>query len=262
MPTAAADVLAGTDPRDAATRGAASRMVDYTRPRCRFGAARIGVVRANFGATVSAVVERALRVLEAQGAILVDPVELPNAGRYGQSELEVLLYELKADLAAYFAEFAPGSKIRTLQDLIDLNERERGREMPHFGQEYFLRAQAKGGLDSREYLDALANNHRYARAEGIDQALREHRLDALVAPTTGPAWLTDFIKGDASGWHATRGGGRYPHIMVPAGFVHGLPRAFRSSAGAGNPCRYAWPRLRQASWQRRAPAFARTVNPE
>ncbi|MBP8295761.1 MAG: amidase [Burkholderiales bacterium] len=263
--------LAGSDPRDDATRGAASRMVDYTRHLDADGlrGARIGVVRANFGGRndlVSAVVDEALKVLQSRGAILIDPVELPNAGKYGQSELDVLLYELKADLAAYFAEFAPGSALRTLQDVIDFNERERAREMPHFGQEYFLRAQAKGGLDSKEYLDALANNHRYARAEGIDQALREHRLDALVAPTTGPAWLTDFIKGDASGGGFTQPAAvaGYPHITVPAGFVHGLPAGISFVGGAWSEptlirLAYAY---EQASRQRRAPAFARTVNPE
>jgi amidase len=263
--------MAGSDARDEATHEAAGRAVDYTMFLDADGlrGARIGVVRANFGGRndlVSAVVEDALKVLKAQGAILIDPVELPNAGKYGPSELEVLLYELKADLAAYFAEFAPGSDIRTLKDVIEFNERERAREMPYFGQEYFLRAQAKGGLDSKEYLDALANNHRYARAEGIDQVLKEHQLDALVAPSTGPAWLTDFYKGDASGGGFTSPAAvaGYPHITVPAGFVHGLPAGMSFVGGAWSEptlirLAYAY---EQASNQRRAPTFAKSVNPK
>ena len=263
--------MAGTDPRDDATREANARAVDYTRHLARNGlaGARIGVVRANFGGRndlVSAVVERALPVLKAAGAILIDPVELPNVAKYAQSELEVLLYELKVDLAAYLSEFAPGSPIRSLKDLIDFNERERDREMPYFGQELFLRADAKGDLDSKEYLDALANNHRYARAEGIDQVLNEHRLDALVAPTTGPAWLTDFYKGDSSGggFSSPAAVAGYPHITVPAGFVHGLPAAISFVGTAWSEATlirlaYAY---EQASRQRRSPTFAKSVNPK
>jgi amidase len=137
--------------------------------------------------------------------------------------------------------------------------------MPYFGQELFLRAEAKGGLDSKEYLDALANNRRYARAEGIDQVLKEHQLDALVAPTTGPAWLTDFYKGDASGGSFTSPAAvaGYPHITVPAGFVHGLPAGMSLVGGAWSEpvvirLAYAY---EQASKQRRAPTFPGSVNP-
>ncbi len=141
--------MAGSDARDIATREAATRAIDYTQFLDADGlkGARIGVVRANFGGRndlASAVVDDALTVLRAKGAILIDPVEVPNAGKYGQTELEVLLYELKVGMAAYLAEFAPGSTIKTLKDLIDFNEQHRDREMPYFGQEYFLRAEAKG----------------------------------------------------------------------------------------------------------------------
>ena len=262
--------IAGTDARDEATRDAAAKAVDYTTHLDVDGlsGARLGVVRANFGGRndlVSTVVEQALLMLQARGATLID-VELPNVAKYGQTELEVLLYELKADLPGYLAEFAPGSPIRTLKDLIGFNERERTREMPFFGQELFLRAEAKGGLDSKEYLDALANNHRYARAEGIDQVLNAHRLDALVAPTTGPAWLTDFYKGDASGGGFTSPAAvaGYPHVTVPAGFVHGLPAAISFVGTAWSEATlirlaYAY---EQASRQRRPPTFAKSVNPK
>jgi amidase len=261
--------LAGVDAHDDATKEAAGKAVDFARFLDRDGlkGARIGVVRANFGGRnelVSAVIEEALKTLALQGATLID-VELPNASKYGTTEREVLLYELKADMAKYLAEFAPGSPHKTLKDLIAFNERERAHEMPHFGQELFLLAEAKGGLDSKEYLDALANNHRYARAEGIDQVLKEHRLDALVAPSGGLPWLTDFYKGDYGGGGFTQPAAvaGYPHITVPAGFVQGLPAGISFVGTAWSEpvlirLAYAY---EQASRKRRAPTFAKSVNP-
>lgn len=262
--------MTGSDTRDAATRAAPAGILDYTKFLDADGlqGARIGVVRANFGGRndlASAVVEGALAVLRAKGAILIDPVDVPNAGKYGQTELDVLLYELKAGMAAYLAEFAPGSAIKSLKDLIDFNEQHRNREMVFFGQEYFLRAEAKGGLDSQEYVDALANNLRYARAEGLDQVLKEHRLDALVAPSGPPASLTDFIRGDPGGVSFTSPAAvaGYPHITVPAGFVHGLPVGMSFVSTAWSEARliqlaYAY---EQASMTRRGPTFAKTLNP-
>jgi amidase len=262
-------VLAGSDPNDPATADADAHATSYADHLDGGGlnGMRLGVVRANFGGRndlVSAVVERALGVLKDWGATLVDPVEVPNVAKYGPTELEVLLYELKADMAKYLAEFAAGGPHRTLADLIAFNEREKKREMPYFGQELFLRSQAKGGLDAREYLDALANNQRYSRAEGIDRALDQHRLDALVAPSGGLAWLTDLYKGDYSGGGFTSPAAvaGYPHITVPCGFVNGLPCGI-SFVGA------AWSEAKliriasayeHASHARRAPTYAKTAN--
>jgi len=120
-------------------------------------------------------------------------------GKYNQTELEVLLYELKADLAAYLAEYAPGSPVKTLADVIAFNEKQKKKEMPYFGQEHSSRPRRKAAWTRRSILDALANNLKLSRAEGIDKVLADNNLDALVAPTGQPAWLTDFIKGDASG---------------------------------------------------------------
>ncbi|MEP6702261.1 MAG: amidase [Betaproteobacteria bacterium] len=262
-------VLAGADSQDDATREANEKLADYSKALDRDGlkGARIGVVRANFGGRnelVSAVIEDALKVLQAQGATLID-VELPNADKYRQTELEVLLYELKADMAKYLAEFAPNANVRTLKDLISFNEREKLREMPYFGQELFTRSEAKGGLDSKEYLDALANNHRYSRTEGIDQVLQAHQLDALVAPSGGLPWLTDFYKGDygGGGFTSPAAVAGYPHITVPAGFVHGLPAGISFVGTAWSESKlirlaYAY---EQASRQRRAPTFAKSANP-
>ncbi len=261
--------MAGSDARDEATRDADARKQDYQKFLDADGlrGARIGVVRAIFGGRndlAAAVVEEALKVLQAKGAILIDPIEVPNAGKYGQSELEVLLYELKADMQAYLTEFAPGSSFKTLRDLIDFNEHHSDREMPFFAQEYFLRADAKGGLDSKEYLDALANNHRYSRAEGLDQVFKVFQLDALVAPSGPPASLTDFIRGDPGGTSFTSPAAvaGYPHITVPAGFVRGLPVGMSFVGPAWSEAilirlAYAY---EQASKQRCSPTFAKSLS--
>lgn len=261
--------MAGADAKDAATLDPLMKALDYSKFLDANGlaGARIGVVRGNFGGRndlVSAVIEEALKVLAAKGAILVDPVEVPNTAKYAQTEYEVLLYELKADLAAYLAEFAPNASVKSLKDIIDFNEKNRSRELPFFGQEHFLRAEAKGGLDSKEYLDALANNLLYSRAEGIDKVMKEHKLDALVAPSGGPAWLTDFIKGDASGGGFTSPAAvaGYPHVTVPAGNVFGLPCGISFVGAAWSEptlIRLAYA-FEQATQHRRAPTFARSLN--
>ncbi len=261
--------IAGADPRDEATKEAAAHAADYTKSldRNALQGARLGVVRSQFAGRndlVAAQIEKALAVLKAQGATLVDIPELPNAGKYQQSEFEVLLYELKADMAAYLSEYAPGAKVKTLADLIAFNEAHKAKEMPYFGQEHFLKAQEKGGLDSKEYLDALAANHKLARTEGIDKALADNQLDALIAPTGAPAWLTDFIKGDFSGGSFAQPAAvaGYPHITVPAGFVHGLPCGLSFVGPAWSEAKligYAYA-FEQATHHRKAPAFTKSVN--
>lgn len=262
--------MAGTDARDPATAPADQHKADYTRFLAKDGlkGKRIGVVRAQLAASndqVAALVEAQMTLLAAQGATLVDVAEVPNAAKYGDSELTVLLYELKAGMAAYLADYGPQAPIKNLADIIAFNEKHRAQEMPFFGQEHFIQAQAKGGLDSQEYRDALANNHRYARAEGLDQVLKEHQLDALVAPTGGPAWLTDVINGDAPGSSFTSPAAvaGYPHITVPCGMVHGLPigLSFVGTAWSEGPLvgmAYAY---EQASLQRRPPTYAKSLNP-
>jgi len=259
--------LAGPDEADAATREGAGRAEDYTKYLDADGlrGARIGVARNFFGANdrIDAEIEKALKVLAARGAVLVDPVEIPNTDKYRETELDVLLYEFKADLEAYLAAYAPAAKIRTMADVIAFNREHAAREMPYFGQEFLERANAKGGLDSKEYLDALAINRRYSREEGIDKVLREHRLDALVAPTGGVAWLTDFVNGDHAGASissppAVAG---YPHITVPAGFVRGLPVGLSFVGGAwseGLLIKYAYA-FEQATKLRRPPTYPRSV---
>lgn len=263
--------MAGSDSRDPATAKADAMKSDFTQalnPKGLQGK-RLGVVRGQWTATgelVSQALESQLAVLKAQGAVLIEIPEVPNSTKYGDSELTVLLYELKAGLNAYLAEYAAHGKVKTLADVIAYNDAHRNIEQAYFGQEHFVNAQSKGGLDSKEYLDALANNHRYARAEGIDLALKQHQLDALIAPTGGTAWLTDFINGDAYGASFTSPAAvaGYPHITVPAGMVRGLPvglsfvgTAWTDAALIGMAYAYE-----QASLNRRPPTFAATVNPK
>jgi amidase len=261
-------VLAATDSRDIATADASIKRVDYTQHLKRDGlkGKRLGVIRSQFGGRndlASAVVEQALLTLKEQGATLVDLPELPNANRYGQTEYDVLLFEFKDGLTKYLKEFAPTSSLKSLADIIAFNEKHRDTVMPFFAQEHVVRANAKGDLTTKEYLDALANNHKFSRVEGIDKALRENNLDALVAPTGAPAWLTDFLRGDNSGggFSSPAAVAGYPHITVPAGFVQGLPCGISFVGTAWSEptlfeIAYAY---EQASRKRRAPTYQRTL---
>jgi amidase len=163
--------------------------------------------------------------MKRQGAEIVDPVVIESQGKFDGSEMEVLLYELKADMNSYLAALGPSAPVKSLKEIIEFNERNREKEMPFFGQDLFIKAEAKGPLTDKAYLDALEKNHRLARTEGIDAVMDKNRLDALVAPTAGPAWLTDLVNGD----HDTGGSSSlaavagYPNIQVPLGFVFGLP---------------------------------------
>jgi amidase len=188
---------------------------------------RIGVLRQFFGfdRRVDAAMEAAIATLKAQGAEIVDPVELPNFRQYGAQEFTVLLYEFKHGLERYLAERAPGAPVRTLADVIAFNQREAARVMPWFGQETAEAANAKGDLTEAEYTQALADAKRMAGVEGIDAALAAHKLDALLAPSNGPAWTVDWVNGDHFGGGSSQPAAvaGYPNVTVPAGFVHGLP---------------------------------------
>ncbi len=228
--------------------------------------ARIGVARNFFGFHdgVDAVMNNALALMRKAGATLVDPADLPNMDKLGDPELLVLLHELKADLDAYLQQ--RGAGVRSLEEVIAYNERHRVREMPYFGQDLFIKAQAKGPLSSSEYIEALATCKRIARSEGIDAVMDRERLDAIVAPTDSPAWLTDLVLGDhaigtSSSAAAVAG---YPSITVPAGFVSGLPVGISFFGRAWSEptlldIAYAF---EQESRARRPPAFAATTGPE
>ncbi len=222
--------LVGIDPADAATNGNQARSgLDYTTfldPGGLSGS-RIGVARQYFGfhPGVDATLEEALAEMKRQGAELIDPVELATSGQFGDAEYTVLLYEFKADINRYLSDLGGSCGIHNLEDLIRFNEDNADHEMPFFGQDIFHEAVSRGDLDSPEYIEALETCRRATRAEGIDAVMDQHRLDAIVAPTGGPAWTTDLINGDhflggSSSFAAVSG---YPNLTVPAGFVHGLP---------------------------------------
>jgi len=164
-------------------------------------------------------------VMKKQGATLVDPAKIDSITKIGENELTVLLYELKADLNAYLARIGPGAAVHTLGDVIEFNDRHREKEMPYFGQDMFLKAQAKGPLTEKEYLNALEKSRQLAAKEGIDAVIDQLKLDAFVAPTAGPAWITDLVNGDNSvgGSSTAAAVAGYPHITLPAGFIFGLP---------------------------------------
>jgi amidase len=165
--------------------------------------------------------------MKQMGAVLIDPVDVPNFNKLGKNEIEVLHHEFKNDLNKYLASRGPKTHVRTLEDVIKFNDEHKERVMPYFGQEHMLSAQSKGPLTSKQYLRALEKNHRLTRQEGIRLALTKHRLDALIVPSGGPAWMIDLVNGDAINWDmestsmpAVAG---YPHITVPAGYIFGLP---------------------------------------
>jgi amidase len=220
--------MAGSDPKDSATADGQGKVFpDYTKFLDPAGlkGARLGVVRKYFGFndSVDQLMDKLLDEMKRAGAEIVDPADIPTIGKFDDSELTVLTYELKADLAAYLAR--RGGPVKSLKDVIEFNDHNRDREMPYFGQDVFLKSEQKGPLSSKEYLDALAQNHQLSRAEGIDLVMDKFKLDALVAPTGGPAWLTDLITGDhvAGGSSSAAAVAGYPNINVTAGYLWGLP---------------------------------------
>ena len=234
--------LLGADPRDPITEpitendeGKGYR--DYTQFLDRDGmrGARIGVARNFFGFhdRVDAIMEGCIEEMERLGAVIVDPAEIKTAGDLGEPELELLLYEFKADLNAYLAD-RPELPLHSLQEIIAFNERNREKVMPYFGQELMIKAQEKGPLTDEAYREALELCRRLARTEGIDATLGEHELDAIVAPSGGPPWLTDWVNGDhfSGGSSAPAAVAGYPNVTVPAGYISGLPVGISFFAGA------------------------------
>jgi amidase len=260
--------MVGEDPRDAATRASARRHADYVKAldAGALEGARIGVARKRYfgySPATDRLIEAAIADMKAQGAAIIDPADIPTAAQLDDCEFEVLLYEFKADLNAYLKGLGASAKVHSLADLIAYNDREKAREMPFFGQEIFVMAQKKGPLTEAAYKRDLTTCRGRARALGIDAVLRKFKLDAIVAPSGSPAWLTDLINGDhflgASSTPAAVAG--YPSITVPAGAINGLPVGISFIGTAWSEPRlialaYAY---EQASKHRRPPSFAATV---
>jgi amidase len=223
-------IMAGPDPADAASVAAGNRFeADYSQFLNPDGlrGARLGIARRFFAgnARLDHFLDTCVATLRRAGAVIVDPAELPANEALGAAELEVLLYEFKADLNAYLSRLPQNFRVRSLADIIRFNETDASREMPYFDQELLHQAEAKGGLESSAYQAARATCLAATRAGGIDAVLSEHKLDAIVALTSGPAWLIDPVNGDTdgSGCSTPAAVAGYPHITVPAGLYRGLP---------------------------------------
>ena len=260
--------MTGIDPRDEATNASSGKSApDYTKFLDKDGlrGMRLGIARKHFGFNerVDKLMNDLIAEMKKLGAVLVDPADIPTTGKFDDSEFEVLLYEFKADLNTYLAGLGPAAPVRSLKDVIAFNEKNSAREMPYFGQDIMTKAEAKGPLTSKPYLAALRKNHLLTRAQGIDAVMKKNRLDALVAPTGGPPWPTDWINGDhfTGGYSSASAVAGYPHITVPAGYVFGLPVGISFFGGA-----YSEPKLikiayafEQATKVRRPPQFLSTA---
>jgi amidase len=262
--------MAGADPEDTATRRSTSKDYSSSLDVNGLRGARIGVMREKyFGNNVAAdrIAESAVAAMKAQGAVIVDPANLPTVDKFGDGEFEVLLYEFKADLNKYLTWLGPASPVHSLKDVIAFNIARKDEEMPFFGQELMEMAEKKGPLTSTKYKTTLARNRQLTRTLGIDAVMTQHRLDALVAPTGGTPWLTDHVNGDSFG----SGGAApssvaavagYPHITVPAGYFRGLPVGISFIGRAWSEptlikLAYAY---EQATKHRKPPTFAATAD--
>ncbi|MGZ8920686.1 MAG: amidase, partial [Limisphaerales bacterium] len=223
--------MTGIDPNDNVTAESREHSHrNYTQfldPKGLRGA-RIGVARQYFRSRnegVNQKLEAALQQLKDAGAELVDPPNLPSFSKIGDAEFQVMLFEFKDGIERYFATRAPECPLKNLGDLIAFNEKHADKELAHFGQETFLRAQEKGSLTDQTYLDALAKCRKLSREEGIDAAMDEHKLDAIVAPSGGPAHRTDLLWGnrDTGGSSSPAAVSGYPSITLPVGLISGLP---------------------------------------
>lgn len=262
--------MTGVDPRDSETQNSQGKFYpDYTTFLDLNGlqGARIGVARNYFGfdPVVDVIMEASLLALKELGAELVDPANIETEEKLGETEFEVLLYEFKADLNAYLANLGPEGPVHSMEDIIAFNQANQATVMPYFGQERFLKAQEKGPLTEEAYLKALETNHRLSRDEGIDAVMKAHNLDALVAPTAGPAWLIDWVNGDrysGGGCSSTPAVAGYPHITVPAGYIFGLPVGISFFGGAYQEAKlikYAYA-FEQATQVRKPPRLLPTVD--
>jgi amidase len=261
--------MTGIDTRDLDTAASDGKaLADYT-PFLDINGlkdARIGVARSYFGfdARVDQIVERSIASMKEKGAIIIDPVEIVAESKLGKSEGTVLLYEFKADLNAYLARLGSNAQVNSLEDIIRFNSENKAVVMPYFGQERMLKSQSKGTLEAPLYLAALERGRKLAR-ESIDNALLRYNLQAIIAPSGGPAWMIDLVTGDhysGGGYSSPSAVAGYPHITVPAGYIFGLPVGISFFAGAWQEptlIRLAYA-FEQASKVRQPPKYLPTVD--
>ncbi|MBK9926233.1 MAG: amidase [Anaerolineales bacterium] len=263
--------MTGIDSADPATKLSKKRALsNYAKSLDYDGlkGARIGVARNMAGSNpkIIKIFELCIDVMKKLGAVIIDPVTVPNFDKFSATELDVLHYEFKADLNKYLKSLGDEARVHSMEDVIRFNEENENRVMPYFGQEHMIAAQEKGSLREKKYTDALAKNLRLTRKEGIDAVIRKHKLDAIIVPSGGPAWVIDLANGDAINWDmestspaAVAG---YPHITVPAGFVFGLPVGISFFGKAWQDAeliKYAYA-FEQATQYRRQPRYLPTAN--
>ncbi len=262
--------LTGVDERDSATRSSRKRAFsNYAKYLDLDGlkGARIGVARNMTGTNsrILKIFEHCIEILKQLGAVIIDPANVPNFDKFGSTELEVLHYEFKADLNKYLKSLPATVRVHSMEDVIKFNEESGDHVMPYFGQEHMTIAQEKGPLSEAKYKAALTKNLLMTRKNGIDAALQKHKLDALIVPSGGPAWVIDLANGDAINWDmestspaAVAG---YPHITVPAGYVFGLPVGisfFSKAWQEPNLIKFAYA-FEQATQYRRQPRYLPTA---
>jgi amidase len=263
--------MTGADAADPATKSNRKRSVaNYAKFLDREGlkGARIGVARNMAGTNqrVLKVFEHCIEVLKHLQAVVIDPADVPNFDKFGKTEAEVLHYEFKADLNKYLKSVDGSARVHSMEDVIKFNEENSHKVMPYFGQEHMLTAQETRSLREKKYREALAKNLRLTRKEGIDAAMRKHKLDALIVPSGGPAWLIDLVDGDANNWDmestSAAAVAGYPHITVPAGYIFGLPVGISFFGQAWQEptlIKFAYA-FEQATQFRRQPRYLPTAN--
>ena len=252
--------IATPDAADPAGPASTGKVADYTAAlkADALKGKRFGVLRQamKYHPDVDAAMEKSIAALKAAGAVVED-VKMPTYEKWGDAEFEVLLYEFKDGLNTYLQ--ASGAPQRSLQALIAWNAAHASTAMPFFDQDIFEKAQAKGPLTDAAYVKARDSARRMAGRDGLLALLDASKLDAVIAPSTAPAWLTDHVLGDhfvGAGYGVAAVAGT-PSLTVPMGDDHGLPigltfmgRAYREADLLAFG--YAF---EQATKARRAPAF-------
>ncbi|MGD8428310.1 MAG: amidase, partial [Balneolaceae bacterium] len=260
--------ITGVDPRDEITaESKGNSYSDYTQFLEAGGlkGARLGIARNFFGfhKETDDVMNSAIEAMKEAGAVIVDPANYEPKEEMDDAEFDVLLYEFKADLNSYLKGANPKVSVKTLADIIEFNKAHKEESMPYFGQDILEMAEKKGPLSSPDYKKALAKVRRISRDQGIDATMKKHNLDAIVAPTGGPAWTIDVVNGDHFGGGSSSPAAEsgYPNITVPAGYIHDLPVGisfFGAPWTEPKLIKYAYA-FEQVTQARRKPAFRPSI---